>query len=578
MLKERRSWRGRRGNVLILVALVLPLLVGLVGLAIDGTMCYIVQTEISAAVDGASLGTGRMLTAITTNAQATAVATDYLNANFRQGTPGFWGSYSLGSQIVPDVSGTTKTVKVTAWVTVPLLFMRIFGKTNALVGATGTASRRDVRVEFIIDRSGSMHTTKDPITGQYPIDELKGDVQNFIKQFTPGHDEMGLIAFSGSAVVGYPTTPWGSPLSVVGGGGPDTSFCPSLGNCGTSSTDMYSQVGNITAGNGTGMGEALALAYIEMQKAHVRDAAANKGIDNRANVIVLFTDGVPSAVSTYLNQPSNPVIDAGTIASGHSGCTYATDDGSHPMYGYIVWTGSPSYWGATVYTLAQLANRDSAAGSSVWWMSQPLFDQTLTPISTPNKITPFGGFAGCDATGCSNQSNLKAVPSKDAYGYPLTPSTDSGGGVKGYMLSNIIGGSGGTSVYETAHGDFSPAGNQSQGYQWGLAGWDEVDNTSIAIRTDANFANRVALGDTSNIPLKITIMTIGYTGNGGTDAGLLTKIANVSGCSVKNPFGTTLSCVQPLPQQPGTFIPASNSSELSNAMSTILGLILRLSQ
>ena len=51
MRKEARSRRGQRGNVLLLVTFAAPLLLGLTGLAIDGTVCYIVQAELSAAVD-----------------------------------------------------------------------------------------------------------------------------------------------------------------------------------------------------------------------------------------------------------------------------------------------------------------------------------------------------------------------------------------------------------------------------------------------------------------------------------------------------------------------------------------------
>ncbi len=250
MIKATRSRQGQRGNVMVLVALITPVLVGLVGLAVDGTMCYIVQTELSAAVDGAALGTGRLLS---TNANPTNIAGEFLDANFRVGGAGFWGSYSL----IPTVNftnGITKTVTITAQVDVPLLFMRIFGQNAATVAATGTATRRDARVEFIIDRSGSM-TAVDPTspTHEEVINELITSAQGFVQGFTPGYDEMGLIVFDGSAVVGYPTTPWPEVQTYNGGGGPDINFCGSSApyTCGSSSTDMYSQIGKIQAGGAT---------------------------------------------------------------------------------------------------------------------------------------------------------------------------------------------------------------------------------------------------------------------------------------------------------------------------------------
>ena len=68
---------------MLLLMLMLPLvLIPLVGLAIDGTMCFIVQAKLSAAVDGAALGAGRLLG---TNANTTEIygALTYLNYTFK---------------------------------------------------------------------------------------------------------------------------------------------------------------------------------------------------------------------------------------------------------------------------------------------------------------------------------------------------------------------------------------------------------------------------------------------------------------------------------------------------------------
>jgi Flp pilus assembly protein TadG len=558
MVKATHSRQGQRGNVMVLVALITPVLVGLVGLAVDGTMCYIVQTELSAAVDGAALGTGRLLS---TNANPTNIAGEFLDANFRVGGAGFWGSYSL-TPTINVTTGITKTVTITAQVDVPLLFMRIFGQNAATVAATGTATRRDARIELVIDRSGSMNNSDG--AGSTVIKDLVSYAQGFVKGFTPGYDEMGLVVFSGSGVVGYPTTPWPAPQTYNGGGGPDVNFCGTSAPyvCGSSSTDMYSQIGKVTANNGTGMGDALALAYIELQKAHMRDLAKD-GADTRMNVIVLFTDGVPSAVDTYLNQNGHSVIKAG------SGCTYATDAATptRPMYGYVVVSGSPPYSSQSTYDFYQLASLDTANSSS-WYMNQPAYDMTASPPGESGEqatIIPSAGYAGCNQGNWGSQGNLNAVPSFDKYGYPLTPSTDAG--VNGYMLSSITGDSSATSTYESSQGGFSPSGKQTSAYQWGLAGWDEVDNVAYQIRSDANYKNRA--GDTS--PMAITIMTVGYTGNGGTDWGLLTKIANVSGCKING-----YSCYNNT-QQAGLYVQASNTTQLANAMSTILSAILRLS-
>ena len=57
-----KSKNRRRGATIVLLMAMLPLLlIPLVGLAVDGCRLYIVQSKLSAAVDGAVLGAGRLL-------------------------------------------------------------------------------------------------------------------------------------------------------------------------------------------------------------------------------------------------------------------------------------------------------------------------------------------------------------------------------------------------------------------------------------------------------------------------------------------------------------------------------------
>jgi hypothetical protein len=190
-------------------------------------------------------------------------------------------------------------------------------------------------------------------------------------------------------------------------------------------------------------------------------------------------------------------------------------------------------------------------------MGNPTADYTSPPTH------PSSGETSCSSGGWGTQSNLSAIPSFDKHGYALTPLVT--GGVNGYRFSSITGDASATSIYQSSYGDFATT-TPSSAYQWGLAGWDEVDNVAQAIRTDANYGNRT--GDTSTMP--ITIYTIGYTGNGGTDGGLLQKIANVAGCTVN-----TYSCVNTTQKQ-GIYAQASDATSISNAFNTILTAILRL--
>ena len=562
MAKKTLSKRGRRGSVMIFLTLALPFFVGLVGLGIDATMCYIVQTELSAAVDGAALGAGRLISSYTSTASDSDIANEFLNANFRVGQYGFWGAYSL-TPTITVTNGITKTVTVTATANVPLLFMRLLHQNAATVGATATATRRDARIEIVIDRSGSMN--KDDGSGSSSvIQDVVSKAISFVEQFTScpvascttplNYDEIGLVVFSGSAVVGYPTyttttgATWPASTDPKAVGGPDIYFY----NGATS--DMVHQLNKpVTAADGTAMGDGLALAYIELQKAHVADMAANNGVDTRVNAIVLFTDGVPSSVVTYLNQNTNSVISSG------SGCKYKTDTATpaNPMYGYVVQgssDGNPPY--SSAWGFYQLASLDTnASHTSNWYMGSPTGDYVSPVPTTPE--------TSCNAGGWNPLNNLSAIPSTDKYGYPLGMNTNPSGTGNGYKLSSFVGNPhGATSLYTgTAFSTTSP----TDAYQWGLAAWNEVDNVAQAIRADSNYTAR---GETS--PMPITIYTIGYTGNGGTDIGLLQKIANVAACKVNG-----YSCVV-TGQQQGIYAQASNADAISNAFNVILTAILRL--
>lgn len=126
---------------------------------------------------------------------------------------------------------------------VPLLFMRVIGKSYAIVSTTATATRRDSRMVLVIDRSGSM--TQVQRDGNTAIQDVVSYARGFVQKFTPGTDQVGLVVFDGSAVVGYPTVrPWDETTTSLSTGGPDVSF---LANNGASCCDMVWQIKAINA-------------------------------------------------------------------------------------------------------------------------------------------------------------------------------------------------------------------------------------------------------------------------------------------------------------------------------------------
>jgi len=368
------------------------------------------------------------------------------------------------------------------------------------------------RVMLVLDRSGSMNHVVD---GQNVFTAMQNSASTFVGMFTPGYDEMGLVVLQGSSIVAYPTTrPYNnSPTSA---GGPDTSF-------GTSSTSgtMLTQISTMTAGGGTGTPEALALAYIELQKAHNRDLAAN-GADNAMNSIVLFTDGVPDSIAVYPNNPS-----ANSLSSS-SPCTYnpATATAGTQMSGWMAAPGSPPTWG-TSQGLYLLSAYDTT-NTLTWWLKHPTGDETTSSPSTAITncwaLGNFGGFTLDD---------LKQIPPTDIYG------TSTNG--TGYIYSSL-------DYNGTTYDPTKP----SSGYHLALGALNATDNIGKTIRSQTAMSN-------------VAIYTIGFTGNGGTDAGLLKRLANTQDSTSFDPTQAT-----------GMYIEVSDPSQLSAAFYEVASSLLRL--
>ena len=553
MRLRSRTMSARGGSALVLFTLMLPtLLVPLAGLGIDATMCYIVQAKLGSAADGAALAAGRLLGATADPAQ---IASSVLAANFRtDGTAGFWGANTL-QQNTAFTLGTSKSISVDASVRVPLLFARIFGQSYATVSASATALRTDSRVVLVLDRSGSMSGV---------IDQVLAAAQTFTKSFTANADEMGLVALSGSSLVAYPTTrPWTPAISATSGG-PDTNF-----NDGTAN-DMVNQIASLKAGGYTATAESLWLAYIELQKAHLRDAAASPtGGDARVNAIIFFTDGAPTSLSLNLNDPNNNSI------LSTSPCTYKAPSAPVPLnqqmlgwIGYAIQTGGGGGGGGGNFTnpgFNRLASIDpDPANTLLVYLQNPNKTQQFPYNPTPE--------AGCNANSTITSSDiasgtvLSQIPPFDMYGnatqYGQTPSDNAA-----LVYSHFVDGQGNTVTPNPLAGIPPPPYNTpaaaASGPNWAVAQWNASDNAGYRIRNDVNLPNRT--GDTQN--MKIAIYCIGYLGDGGLDDGLLKRIAN-------DKLSTSYDGTQPT----GMYIPAKNTTEVAQAFSTIAIEILRLAK
>ena len=148
-----------KGQVIIIFALSLVVLVGMVGLAIDSGLAYGVKAKLSAAVDAAAIAGARALgTGVSDNeriANAKAAAQKFFAGNF----PNNYLGVTSTTLNIPDPVHNSNgywDVKVSATATMPTTFIRVLSLKQVTVAAVGETIRRDLDMILVLDTSGSL--------------------------------------------------------------------------------------------------------------------------------------------------------------------------------------------------------------------------------------------------------------------------------------------------------------------------------------------------------------------------------------------------------------------------------------
>lgn len=283
-----RRKRRQRGVILIMLTLVLMVILPMAGLAFDVGLLYLIRTKLSAALDAAVLAGARSLSRGMDLASqiesARATAQQYFRANFPEG---LYGTTNLTFNATVQESGyRTRTVSGVASVTAPLYFLRLLGQDTATMSTRATASRRDVNLILVLDRSGSIEQGG-------ATTAVKNSAISFVSKFAEGRDRVGLISFSGNYRIDY---------------APSMTFK-------TSSPSIMDRINNMVMSGNTNYHEALWRAYDHLRQINEPGAL---------NVIVFFTDGRPTALSASF--PVKTVTDQ-RYGDGQTGCSGLTPSG-----------------------------------------------------------------------------------------------------------------------------------------------------------------------------------------------------------------------------------------------------------
>ena len=331
---------------------------------------------------------------------------------------------------------------------------------------------------------------------------------------------------------------------------------------------MYYVLGQIKAGGNTGMAEGLSMAFIELQRAHLAELATNSGNDFKANNIVLFTDGVPNEIAGYLNNPAIPLsnssvaqYNATNAAYSNSACTWNPSRGS-PYPADITGTPNLRMIGSIGDSggVFQLLGTDATDNTKTKLNSTGNLDYQVDISDYSTALASCGTITVCTANcGGRNQQNTTYTELQSGSNgwdlgalYQIPPTDIYGNSTQGANFVNSTG----TSDAGTAIKSINYTGVPNSGDQLQVAAWNAVDNAATTIRTS------------SLAGYPITIYTIGYTPDGGTDAGLLMRVANDRGAQPA--YITT----QPI----GHYYEANIPADILAAEEAIASQILRLSQ
>lgn len=280
-----------KGQVLVLVALMMVVLLGLAALAIDLGRAYGVKAKLNAAVDAASLEAANSLAqgsgVSEMRRRAEEVAVSYFRANYPDK---FLGATASAPQVTSTHDeGTGRwQVRVSATAQMPTIFagfMDLGGGGDLFnVGATSEAVRATLDMALVLDTTNSLE-------GDFP--KVKQSAQNFLEHFSQVDDRVALVAFSSGA---YPM------VSICREGETHSKQDPDPDrNCarGFDRTQIRQAIGFLNKAEGTDSEEGLKKALDQLNS-----LAKNGRSGKRA--VVFFSDGAPNTFNGKFRPVGSP--------------------------------------------------------------------------------------------------------------------------------------------------------------------------------------------------------------------------------------------------------------------------------
>jgi len=184
-----------RGQVLLLFAFLLPLLILFVGFGIDFGFAYYTKAELSKAADAAALAGMRNLGR--GQAEAQAMANSEFDMNFNTTSTLFVAPPTVTVGFSTDANGNP-TVTVTPQVAMKTFFIKLLPAYKTLnISSVSQATRPPIILSLVLDRSGSMNDNGGS-------NALSPAVQDFLGYFLENTDRLSEVSFSSTSRVDVP--------------------------------------------------------------------------------------------------------------------------------------------------------------------------------------------------------------------------------------------------------------------------------------------------------------------------------------------------------------------------------------
>jgi len=263
---HRTNRRCGHGQILVILAAIVPVLLLFAGLGIDFGFIYVKQAALSRALDAAALAGMRNLNQGNTTAQSIAQAEFNLNYNSVLGTDPVPPVFNF---VVTTDANNNRVVNVNATATVQTFFLRILpGHSTIQVSSSAQTTRSRLVMALVLDVSYSM--TRNGGSGA-----LAPAVTSFVNNFDPNNSDMtdvaSMVTFGTSSVVNVAMT---QPFQ--------TAIDNAVGNINWGVINYTNSNAGLTAG-----------------QAQINGVVIPAG-QNVTKVAIFFTDGWPNVIQDTL--------------------------------------------------------------------------------------------------------------------------------------------------------------------------------------------------------------------------------------------------------------------------------------